>query len=419
MASNSHGRADGEASDSDGSVDGSMGGNRDGPTVEENGSSIDLSRRLLMRASAAAAGLPGLAGVSASASTTQEQRDGKTIEGSTIRAEAFSDNLATAIATSNFNNVITNASFAGANEQATRFDDAVNNGAGLQGYPLEGSEFVVLSSGLAEEAPGDPDTFTSTNIENGRTFNDYSPDGYDAYNVADIEISFQVPEDAKGIAFDYRFASDESPTWLGDEYQDFFEAILFLPDDSFDNIATIGGDAVTLDGAGGNFHPAPSVVHPGDEQDDPTDDGPVADDDVRLQVALDEQLERENPAENERDGAAPGYRPPGDQLDVPFLPVVVAQPRAEPDQQQRQREEYRILEGGRQHRLALDTGVPPHIEQRSEQEQTADDEQAPAVVDPLAQTHTGFIPRVILISEDRRARATARRRRRARRLRAT
>lgn len=266
MANNSHAQTDEEAAASEGSVGGERGDDLDGAT---GGSSPELTRRLMLRASAAA-GVPALAGVSASQSSTPD-REGKTIEGSTIRAEAFSDDLATAIATSNFNNVITNASFAGANEQATRFDDTVNSGNGLQGFPLEGSEFVVLSSGLAEEAPGDPQTFTSTNVSNGRTFNDYSPDGYDAFNVADIEISFQVPDDAQGIGFDYRFANDESPSYLDSQFQDFFEAILFTPD-GFDNIALIDGQAVTVDQAdtvsntpgGSSQNPEPPLPDPQD-----------------------------------------------------------------------------------------------------------------------------------------------------------
>ncbi|WP_254838314.1 choice-of-anchor L domain-containing protein [Natronomonas marina] len=270
MASNSHRQTDDEESDSDGSVGGARGGDRDGPT-EDDDSSIGLSRRLLMRASAAA-GIPGLAGVAASASSsTQQQREGETIQGSTIRAEAFSDDLAAAIATTNFNNVVTNASFAGANEQATRFDSTVNSGSGMQGFPLEGEEFVVLSSGLAADAPGDPGTFLSTNVSNGRSFNDYSPDGYDAFNVADIEISFQVPEDAQGIGFDYRFVSDESPSFLGSNFQDFFEAVLFTPD-GFENIALINGKSVTLDVAdtvantpgGSSQSPSPPLPDPQD-----------------------------------------------------------------------------------------------------------------------------------------------------------
>jgi len=149
-----------------------------------------------------------------------------------------------------FAEAITNIEFAGVGEQMAVFDEEI------QDFPHQGDRFSVLSSGLAEEAPGDPDFFASTNLtdfDGFRHIPNYSPDpdnNYDAFCVADIRIDFQIPSDVEGVAFDWRFGTEESPDFLGSGFQDFFEALLFTPDGNVRNIGTLPeGEPVTVDNA--------------------------------------------------------------------------------------------------------------------------------------------------------------------------
>lgn len=113
-------------------------------------------------------------------------------------------------------------------------------------FPHRGANFS-LSSGDAGDAPGNLSTFASTGFENGRQFSSYSPDEYDAYDVVDLEIDVQIADGAEGIAFEFNFATDESPNFLDSVFQDFFEAQLIIPDDEITNIALINGKPVTVD----------------------------------------------------------------------------------------------------------------------------------------------------------------------------
>jgi hypothetical protein len=91
--------------------------------------------------------------------------------------------------------------------------------------------------------------FASTNV-NGRIIPNYSPDNYEAYDVAELQIDFTVPEGAEGIGLEYKFGSEEIPDFLNSEFQDFCEILLFLPDGSVNNIGTLpNGKPVTVENA--------------------------------------------------------------------------------------------------------------------------------------------------------------------------
>lgn len=181
-----------------------------------------------------------------------------------------SDMALNAIGDDTFIDEVTNVEFAGVGEQISVFNQEI------QGFPHQGNRFTVLSSGRAEEAPGDPDTFASTDLsdsENFRFIPDYSPDDYDAYSVADLRIDFEIPPNAEGLAFDWQFATDESPDFLGSQFQDFFEVLLFLPGGSVRNIGTLPeGEPVTVDNAdkyantpgGSSQNPEPPLPEPAD-----------------------------------------------------------------------------------------------------------------------------------------------------------
>lgn len=230
----------------------------------------ELTRRHLFKLSAMA-GMTGLLTTGTQTAIASSEEDEKEREGEeynpgfTIQS-VDEDELVQAIATDEFWGSVDEASFEGVDVQVESFEQEI------QGFPEHGDAFTVLSSGIASDAPGDPEEFASTNV-NGRDIPNYSPDDFDAFNVAELKIDFTVPENAEGVAFDYRFGTDESPSFLGSQFQDFFEAALILPDGSATNIAQLPDDTpVTVDNAD-NFANTPggSSQNPQSPLPDPPD----------------------------------------------------------------------------------------------------------------------------------------------------
>ena len=128
-------------------------------------------------------------------------------------------------------------------DEESEDDDA---GETVEPDQVDGS-FTLLSSGLAEDATEDIDFFASTDV-GGPSIPNYSPDNFDANNIATLSFDFVVPDGAEGVAFDWKFGTEESPSFLGSQFQDFFEAVLITPDGSFSNIALFPDDTpVTVD----------------------------------------------------------------------------------------------------------------------------------------------------------------------------
>ena len=178
-----------------------------------------------------------------SGNTTAQQREGD--DRSSETAPATTQNataLADAVVTPEFSEALVDTSYTGVAEQAQVFEQE------LQGFPvpLDGDDdstatddgFTLISSGLAEDAPNDPEVFASTDV-GGPSISNYSPDNYDANNVATLSFDFVVPQGTEGIAFDWKFGTEENPEFLSSQFQDFFEAILIGPDGTFRNIALL------------------------------------------------------------------------------------------------------------------------------------------------------------------------------------
>jgi hypothetical protein len=98
----------------------------------------------------------------------------------------------------------------------------------VQGFPLHGNSFVVLSTGVAGEAAGQAQTFASTDMW-GVFQKGYSPHGYDAFDIAKFSIRLKIPENANTLSFQYRFATEESPSFIDSQYRDYFRAMLEIP----------------------------------------------------------------------------------------------------------------------------------------------------------------------------------------------
>ncbi|MFP8952679.1 choice-of-anchor L domain-containing protein [Natrialbaceae archaeon A-arb3/5] len=201
-----------------------------------------------------------------------DEREGETLEAGSEEATSQQvPDLVDAVTTAEFANAVVDWSFDGVADQAAVFDQE------LQGFPVPLEEtddpttmadadtestdgdttdttqvedaFTLLSSGRAEEAPNHPEHFASTDVS-GESIPNYSPDNYQANNIATLSFDFVVPEGSEGIAFDWKFGTDESPEFLGSQFQDFFEAVLITPDGSFQNIALLPDETpVTVDNA--------------------------------------------------------------------------------------------------------------------------------------------------------------------------
>ena len=222
---------------------------------------IDQQRRSFLVASAAA----GLFGWQTATGAARPEDESDTDEVSTATATDFLEGIATDDVLAS----VTSVDYEGVDSQITTFDTPI------QGFPLDGdspAEFSVMSSGVASDAAGDPSEFVSTNV--GGVFEpDFSPDGFDAYNIATLTVELTVPEGAENLAFDYKFGTVENPSFLGEPFQDFFEALVIEPDGSTQPIGLLpDGSAVTVDNAdtfsnspgGSSQNPEPPLPEPPD-----------------------------------------------------------------------------------------------------------------------------------------------------------
>ena len=121
----------------------------------------------------------------------------------------------------------------------------------LQNFPVEGSEFTLLSTGRAADAPGSAETFGDTQLGgiSEPTFGEFG-DEYTAYDMVWLCLNLSIPEDARRLSFDYKFGTEENPQYLGQEFQDNFRAVLTGPDDFRENFALLpNGNIVDVDNA--------------------------------------------------------------------------------------------------------------------------------------------------------------------------
>jgi hypothetical protein len=223
-----------------------------------------VDRREFIGSSVASGAFFSIGGASSVAG--QEDRPGETLFTTASFSEDKIDSFVQTFATPEFYNNVANVEYLGETPQLSAFAKS------MQEFPQDGNSHLVLSSGNASEADSPPSNFASTSVE-GRSIQNYSPDNYDANDVAEIRIDFTIPAGAEGIKFEYQFGSDEPPTYTDSLFQDFFEAILILPNGTKTNIGTLpNGDPVTVGNAieysnepgGGSQSPAPPLPEPQD-----------------------------------------------------------------------------------------------------------------------------------------------------------
>jgi|AntDeeMetagen134_2_1112570.scaffolds.fasta_scaffold01322_6 hypothetical protein len=154
--------------------------------------------------------------------------------------------LEQAVLTSTIAASTTDRSFTGDYGHAEVFTDATP----LLGFPSNGDTYGVISTGVAEDAPGDPDEFLSTGFFSDGAGDLPVPGTGDINDASYLTVTFDVPEDATELAFTYRFASEEIPFFVGSGFQDYFAFELEYPDGSSENVAELpNGEPVTVDNA--------------------------------------------------------------------------------------------------------------------------------------------------------------------------
>lgn len=149
--------------------------------------------------------------------------------------------------------------------------------ATLQGFPTQGSDYLVLSTGYASQTAGTAPTFVSHNMFGSSmpAVAPYgSPNNVNSYDVVSLIVPFSVPAGSSAsLSFDWRFGSEENPTYTN-SFTDYFRADVF--DGSGNHLGNIAllpnGDPVSTSTAaaysntpGGNSGaPTPPFPSPND-----------------------------------------------------------------------------------------------------------------------------------------------------------
>ncbi|MYL18991.1 hypothetical protein GLW04_03760 [Halobacillus litoralis] len=163
---------------------------------------------------------------------------------------------------------LVNATVTGPSDQSEIFSTP------LQGFPTNGNEFVVLSSGFASLTPGTAPTFVSENtggpiVPAGDPLG--SPDGQESLDVVTVRLQFLLPKDPGKLTFDWKFGTEENPQFVG-QFADYFRADVFTSLGT-ENIALLpDGTPVTVTNAapfsnmpnGSSMAPLPPFPTPND-----------------------------------------------------------------------------------------------------------------------------------------------------------
>lgn len=89
----------------------------------------------------------------------------------------------------------------------------------LSGFPVSGSSFGVLSTGLLDSVPH-PGTFANTGLSGDAVRGDTDRD------VTVLRVDLDVPAGANCLSFDFKFLSEEYPVYVGSSFNDAFVAEL-------------------------------------------------------------------------------------------------------------------------------------------------------------------------------------------------
>ncbi|WP_347587765.1 choice-of-anchor L domain-containing protein [Acrocarpospora sp. B8E8] len=98
---------------------------------------------------------------------------------------------------------------------------AVGDGsASIAGLPVQGGNYLVLSTGKAADVPGNSaENFISTDLESALP-------GADGNDLTQVKLHLRPPATASCVGFDFSFLSEEYPEYVGSAYNDVFTAEL-------------------------------------------------------------------------------------------------------------------------------------------------------------------------------------------------
>jgi len=147
----------------------------------------------------------------------------------------------------------------------------------LQGFPVAGAQYLGVSTGTVADIAGQAPTFVSTDVD-GVDIPGGSPDGLNGYDVATLSIRLDLTgvsaSDNPKLVFYFKFMSEEVPTFVGSEFQDFFTVHVYNASGTFvENIARLpDGSPFTIDNAwplmnqveGSSGNPLPPYPDPND-----------------------------------------------------------------------------------------------------------------------------------------------------------
>lgn len=165
--------------------------------------------------------LAGLAGPASAADTPERSHDAgptaaPTAIGTAEAAPATALEVAQAMAADP--SIVTEASF-----ETIPLIDGENVSAGtstaLSGFPVNGSTFGVLSTGLLASVPH-PGTFADASLLGDAVRGDTDRD------VTVMRVDLAVPTGANCLSFDFKFLSEEFPNYVGSNFNDAFIAEL-------------------------------------------------------------------------------------------------------------------------------------------------------------------------------------------------
>lgn len=152
---------------------------------------------------------------------------------SQIKPLDVTDVIKTSIVAYDTKEYIIDASYSGAVDSNNQPLQIEKIEFGRQQFPTDLPYFLILSSGLAKDGVfqlfenSDATKLVSSDL-NGRYEPKGSPDGYDVYDMARLFITLRIPKGATALTFQYKFATEENPTFRKSPYQDFFTATALI-----------------------------------------------------------------------------------------------------------------------------------------------------------------------------------------------
>jgi len=117
----------------------------------------------------------------------------------------------------------------------------------LQGFPTDGYSYAVISNGYASGIAGVATDFYSYGT-GGPSSPPYSHRGLNSYDIATLSLTLHVPDWANNLSFDWKFATEENPEFIG-AFVDWARAIITTSAGETNILLLPDGEPVDVDNA--------------------------------------------------------------------------------------------------------------------------------------------------------------------------